>query len=66
MDDESNSFLTQIEAAKLLRLSPRTLENYRCNSKGPPFIKLGARILYTRQGVISWVEKFAKSSKGND
>jgi hypothetical protein len=34
------------EAARLLGLSPRTLEKYRCHGSGPTFRKLGGRVVY--------------------
>ena len=33
--------LTTEEAAKYLRLSPRTLERYRVTGEGPRFLKVG-------------------------
>ena len=40
------SFLTQEEAAKVLRLSERTLERHRWSGTGPRFVKMGRRIFY--------------------
>ena len=46
--------LTTLEAAAMLRLSPRTLERYRVTGEGPPFIKLGGRVFYRRSDLIAW------------
>ncbi len=47
---EPERFLNTKEAAKFLRLSPRTLEGYRRTGEGPPFHKLNkgkqARVVY--------------------
>ena len=42
----AHTFLTQREAAALLRLSERTLERYRLTGTGPTFVKLGRRVVY--------------------
>ena len=34
------------EAARILGISPRTLEKYRCHGSGPTFRKLGGRVVY--------------------
>lgn len=39
-------FYSNEEAADFLRLSPRTLEKYRVRGGGPPFRKLGRRVVY--------------------
>ena len=49
-----NLFLTQTEAADLLRLSPRTLERYRVAGTGPKFVKAGRRVLYRRSDLEDW------------
>jgi hypothetical protein len=37
IDDIDNPFLTIDEAAQLLRVSRRTLDNYRYRKQGPPY-----------------------------
>jgi hypothetical protein len=37
---------TQVELATRWRISPRTLERWRCAGKGPQFLKLGSRVVY--------------------
>lgn len=52
-------FLNTADAAKLLQLSPRTLERMRVEGGGPPFFKAGpgkrSRVLYQRSDVIEWL-----------
>ncbi len=38
--------LLQVELARRWRLSPRTLERFRYERKGPPYIKIGGRVVY--------------------
>ncbi len=49
--------LDQIEAARLLRLSPRTLERHRVAGTGPQFIKLGRLVKYAERDLAEWVER---------
>ena len=37
------------EAAQFLRLSPRTLEYYRQQARGPAYSKLGKNVVYARE-----------------
>lgn len=55
-------FLTQAEAADLLRMSPRTLERHRLAGTGPKFIKAGRRVLYRRADLEAWAEANTFSS----
>ena len=50
------------EAARLLGLSPRTLEKYRCHGSGPTFRKLGGRVVYAVDDLDAWADKSACSS----
>lgn len=49
------TLLTQSEAAELLRLSERTLERSRVSGFGPPFCKLGRRVLYRQADLDQWI-----------
>jgi hypothetical protein len=55
------SLLTTIEAAKYLRLSPRTLERLRVQGDGPRFMKAGrglrARVLYAPGDLQGWISR---------
>ena len=48
------AFLTQKEAAALLRISQRTLERYRLDGIGPKFISARRRILYSLDDLVDW------------
>lgn len=55
----SLDFLTTVEAAAFLRLSPRTLEKQRVLGGGPQFRKFGARVLYAASDLRSWADSRA-------
>ena len=62
-----DEFITDKEAAKLMRLRPNTLEVRRHQGKdGPPFYKIGdapnAPIRYLRSEVIAWIKEQAYRS----
>lgn len=61
MSKEPPVLLTTIEAARILRLSPRTLEGLRVRGEGPCFIKAGpglrARVLYHPDDLNNWIKK---------
>ena len=47
-------YLTNAEAAAILKLSPRTLEKLRVNGGGPRFRKFGSRVIYAREDLDAW------------
>ncbi len=49
--------LTTKQAAKVLRLSPGTLEVWRSQGKGPKFYKAGGRVLYLAEDLREWLER---------
>jgi hypothetical protein len=49
------TLLTSLEAAEALRLSERTLERSRVSGFGPPFCKLGRRVLYRADDLDQWI-----------
>ena len=54
--DYPRQFLLTTEAAALLRLSKRTLEKYRMTGiGGPPFVRIGGRVLYRRADLENWL-----------
>lgn len=51
-----------IETAKRLNLSVHTLENWRSAGKGPPFYKIGARVVYDDAEVDEWLASRRRTS----
>ena len=63
--DAMPAFLTTVEAAELVRLSPRTLEKYRIYGTGPTFKKVCGRVIYSAADVLAWVEAGSRSRTGS-
>lgn len=61
-DTDWPRFVRTPEAARLLGLSPRTLEKHRCDGTGPVYHKLGGRVVYTVADLHAWVEGCARQS----
>jgi hypothetical protein len=56
-------FLTIAEAAELLRIHRRTLDNMRWRGTGPTFRRHGGRIVYQRDELLAWsAERRAKNT----
>ncbi|WP_234053408.1 MULTISPECIES: AlpA family transcriptional regulator [unclassified Xanthobacter] len=66
MQDKTDSnwprFVRTPEAARLLDLSPRTLEKHRCDGTGPVYHKLGGRVVYAVADLQAWIEASARQS----
>jgi predicted DNA-binding transcriptional regulator AlpA len=65
MQAPQRRLITTSEAARLLCLSPRSLEGYRVRGGGPPFYRVGKRSVRYEEGeVIEWAmrERLASTS----
>lgn len=47
--------LTGIEAAAVLSVSGRTLENMRQRGLGPKFVKVGSKVLYSAEDLQEYI-----------
>ena len=55
--------LTEKEAGKLLGFSIRTLQKWRIQGEGPPFVRISARaIRYRREDLDQWIESCVRTS----
>lgn len=61
----NHDFLTSKELANRWRLADQTLANWRHAGKGPPFIRVGSRVLYPIEGIQSF-EKISQQWLGNN
>jgi hypothetical protein len=43
------------EAATILRQKPQTLAAWRCDKKGPTYIKVGRRVFYQRSAIAAFL-----------
>jgi hypothetical protein len=48
------SHLMQAEVAERWRVSPRTLERWRCAGTGPAWLQLNGRVLYRLEDVVAF------------
>jgi hypothetical protein len=56
--------LHQVELADRWRISPRTLERWRWEGKGPRYLKLGGRVVYRLEDVEAFeTEKIRESAQ---
>jgi len=53
---DPDALLVEIHAADLLKVSSRTLQAWRANRRGPPFIRAGRAIRYRRRDLIAWMD----------
>ena len=59
---EAPRLLNTEEAARYLRLSPRTLERYRITGEGPEFLKVGRLVFYEPHKLDEWLERRRRRS----
>lgn len=52
----TTEYLTKIELAQLLRVTPRTITNYQRREDFPAPIRLGKRNLWARAALIAYVQ----------
>ena len=60
--DDARPYFNTAEAAKYLRLSPRTLENMRLTGEGPVYRKHGRLVVYHLTDLIAWSESRKQES----
>ena len=63
---DAGDLLSTKETARLLGVQPNTLEIWRVQGKGPPFLKLGdqqrSAVRYLRAALVAWAAKRAYNS----
>lgn len=50
-------YVNAVEAANILCISVGTLNNWRYQSRGPNYAKIGSRVLYDMTDLQDWLEK---------
>jgi excisionase family DNA binding protein len=55
-----SDYLTVREAAIYLNVGKSTLDKYRIEKKGPPFLRFGKKILYNKPALLAWLEQNSK------
>ena len=63
-DCTDEELLTPEEVAGILKVSPRTLRNWRASGKGPPYLKLEGSVRYRRGDVRAWIRQARERAGG--
>ena len=50
-------FKTQAEIADIIKVPERTLEDWRLNHVGPPYMKLGRHVRYDLSELFAWARE---------
>lgn len=50
-----SALLNEVEAAAFLKVEPPTLSRWRCFSRGPKYVKVGALVRYTQTDLDAYV-----------
>ena len=61
MSEKEELILTS-EAAELLKLATGTLQNWRTRGGGPPYIRIGGRIVYDREATLAWARSKTRTA----
>lgn len=57
MSIDPTELIADAEAAEILRQRTQTLAAWRCEKRGPPYVKIGRRIFYRRSDIAEWLGK---------
>jgi predicted DNA-binding transcriptional regulator AlpA len=60
------TLLTQREAASVLRLSERTIEQMRCAGTGPRFVRINHSVRYRQQDLDAYIASRVVSSTSEE
>ncbi len=60
--DNPSTYFNTAEAARYLRLSPRTLQNMRVSGEGPVYRKHGKLVVYHPSDLVAWSESRKQES----
>jgi excisionase family DNA binding protein len=60
---ERDALLGEVQAAKLLNLSTRTLQAWRIKGCGPVFVRAGRAIRYRKKDLDAWVDSITVHTK---
>lgn len=61
-DLDSIALYDQGDAARVLHLSPKTLEKKRHTGDGPPFVKIGKLVRYRRCDLLAFLNEHVRTS----
>ena len=62
MSTDDNIVVSAVTVGTMIGVSPKTLANWRCQGKGPPFLKIGRLIRYRKSAILEWLSIHELSS----
>ena len=66
-DHDPLALLTEADAAKLLRFTPRFLQARRVRGDGPKFLKISSRaVRYRRSDLLEWEQSLVRTSTSDN
>ncbi len=57
-----DGLIDEDEAGKILGLSVRSLQGFRLKGNGPPYVKIGRRVLYSRAELAAYIAARRRTS----
>lgn len=54
--------LTQVDLARRWRMSERTLEAWRWKKVGPIYLRIGGKIVYALEGILTYEQKHRREA----
>jgi hypothetical protein len=56
------TLLTESQLAEFRRVTKQTLRNERLRGDGPPYLKVGGRVLYSEEDIAAWLATKRRTS----
>ena len=56
MAENNNEYLNADEAASFTRYTLSALARFRCERRGPPYIRIGRVVRYRRTDLVHWMD----------
>lgn len=53
----SDELLTDVELAEMLTLKVATVRGWRLKKQGPPYVKVGRMVRYSKDSVTQWLKE---------
>jgi len=59
-------YLNQAGAARVLFITPRTLQRWRVDGTGPAFVRLGRRVAYRQSDIDAWASERVYTTRAEE
>ena len=53
--ESTPAYVPPLGASDLMGVAPQTLARWRCEGGGPPFIRVGRKIMYAVEDITAWM-----------